>query len=269
MDLNIHADILARLGTFVTNEKIPNIIFHGSSGSGKRTILNKFIHMIYLDDRKKMKDFVMYVNCAHGKGIRFIREELKFFAKTHINSNGGGTFKSVVLLNADKLTTDAQSALRRCIESFSHTTRFFMVVEDKEKLLRPILSRFCDIYVPEPLINGKHVNLYEYLTTKIFRMDDIKSQRETWLKKELVFLTPPNETEVVKLATKLYEKGYSGLDLITLMGKPEYNFSQRHELVFTFSVVKKDFRNEKLLITFILHFAFVSSKCDLKNITFM
>ena len=31
----------------------------------------------------------MYVNCAHGKGIKFIREELKFFAKTHINSNGG------------------------------------------------------------------------------------------------------------------------------------------------------------------------------------
>jgi hypothetical protein len=31
----------------------------------------------------------MYVNCSHGKGIKFIREELKFFAKTHINSNGG------------------------------------------------------------------------------------------------------------------------------------------------------------------------------------
>ena len=28
---------------------------------------------------KKNKKLVMYVNCAHSKGIRFIRDELKFF----------------------------------------------------------------------------------------------------------------------------------------------------------------------------------------------
>ena len=95
--------------------KIPNIIFHGPSGSGKRTIVHEFINTIYDNDHERIKSFVRYVNCAHGKGIKFIREELKFFAKTHIQSNGGDIFKSIVLLNADKLTMDAQSALRRCI----------------------------------------------------------------------------------------------------------------------------------------------------------
>ena len=71
----------------------------------------------------------MYINCAHGKGIRFIRDELKFFAKTNIQHKNGNIFKSVILFNADKLTTDAQSALRRCIEQFSHTTRFFIVID--------------------------------------------------------------------------------------------------------------------------------------------
>ena len=47
-------------------------------------------------------------------------------------------FKSIILLNADKLTIDAQSALRRCIEVFNHTTRFFIIVEDRYKLLKPI-----------------------------------------------------------------------------------------------------------------------------------
>ena len=28
----------------------------------------------------------MHVNCAHSKGIRFIRDELKFFAKTNIHN---------------------------------------------------------------------------------------------------------------------------------------------------------------------------------------
>ena len=26
----------------------------------------------------------MFVNCAHGKGIRFIRDEIRFFAKTNV-----------------------------------------------------------------------------------------------------------------------------------------------------------------------------------------
>ena len=61
---------------------------------------------------------------------------LKFFAKTNIHLHQGNIFKSIVLFNADKLTTDAQSALRRCIEQFSHTTRFFIVIENQNKLLK-------------------------------------------------------------------------------------------------------------------------------------
>ena len=76
----------------------------------------------------------MIVNCAHGKGIKFIREDLKLFAKTNIHLNNGILFKSIVLLNADFLTIDAQSALRRCIELFSHTTRFFIIIENKNNI---------------------------------------------------------------------------------------------------------------------------------------
>ena len=109
----IHQNIKNKLDYFHKNKKIPNIIFNGPSGSGKSKLVNEFITLIYDNNKEKIKDFVMYVNCAHRKGIKFIREELKFFAKTHINSNGGDTFKSIILLNGDKLTMDAQSALRR------------------------------------------------------------------------------------------------------------------------------------------------------------
>ena len=141
--LDIHGDIKQKLQYFIEHKKIPNLIFHGVSGCGKNTLAWNFIRSIYDNDKTTLKDYVMHVNCAHGKGIRFIREDLKFFAKTNVDLKDGEIFKSVVLLNADKLTTDAQSALRRCIELFNHSTRFFIVVEDKYKLLRPILSRFC------------------------------------------------------------------------------------------------------------------------------
>ena len=207
MELNIHQNIKEKLKYFHDIRKIPNIIFNGPSGSGKSTIVNDFITLIYNGNKEKIKDFVMYVNCAHGKGIKFIRDELKFFAKTHINSNGGDIFKSIVLLNADKLTMDAQSALRRCIELFNHTTRFFIIVEDKYKLLKPILSRFCEIYVYEPEHNDRTINLYQYNLNEAFNLKTYKSRRMDWLKKELI-KSIPTDDDVIQLTLRLYEKGY-------------------------------------------------------------
>jgi GTPase SAR1 family protein len=279
MALNIHESIIDKLKYFHSMHKTPNIIFHGQSGCGKRTLVNQFINIIYNNDKERIKSFVMYVNCAHGKGIKFIREELKFFAKTHINSNGGDTFKSIVLLNADKLTIDAQSALRRCIELFSHTTRFFIIVEDKYKLLKPILSRFCEIYVPEPNYNGSIINLYRFNIGETFKMKDVKTLRTDWLKKELQKLANSNakinHEDLITLSTKLYEKGYSGLDLMHLLEKPSnlkiHNLTdnKRYELLFAFNKIRKEFRNEKIFIMFILNFVFLSLDDSLENISFM
>ena len=274
--LNIHQSIKDKLEFFYSSHKIPNLLFHGTTGSGKRTIVNEFIHKIYDNDREKIKTFVMYVNCSHGKGIKFIRDELKFFAKTHINSNSGNTFKSIVLLNADKLTMDAQSALRRCIELFSHNTRFFIVAEDKYNLMKPILSRFCEIYVPEPVINGAIVNLYKYNLNNLFNMKDVKTARLEALKKELLKTINKKITidKLMGLCSKLYEKGYSGLDIIQLLENHKFletslSVEKRYELLIAFNRVRKEFRNEKLLILFILNFVFLSSELSLENISFM
>lgn len=274
--LNIHQSVKEKLEYFKSIHKIPNIIFHGSSGSGKRTIVNEFIHSIYDNDREKIKALVMYVNCAHGKGIKFIRDELKFFAKTHINSNGGDIFKSIVLLNADKLTMDAQSALRRCIELFSHNTRFFIIVEDKYKLLKPILSRFCEIYISEPIHDDKIINLYKYNLKQTFNMKDIKITRLEWLKKELLKSIKKEITieELMDFSTKLYEKGYSGTDIITLIEMTKFidlliTDEKRYELLIAFNKVRKEFRNEKLIILFILNFLFLNSEISLENISFI
>jgi DNA polymerase III delta prime subunit len=273
MTLNIHQNIKEKLKYFYDIHKIPNIIFNGPSGSGKSTIVNDFISLIYDGNKEKIKDFVMYVNCAHGKGIKFIREELKFFAKTHINSNGGDTFKSIVLLNGDKLTMDAQSALRRCIELFSHNTRFFIIVEDKYKLLRPILSRFCEIYISEPEYKGKTINLYKYNLEETFKLTDLKNQRNEWLKKEIQksITAKTTETELQGFVIKLYEKAYNALDVIKLIEDGLFTLSQdkRYELLIAFNKVRKEFRNEKLLLMFVLNFTFLDKETKLENISFM
>lgn len=276
MALNIHQNIKEKLTYFFNIQKIPNIIFHGPSGSGKRTLVNEFINKIYNNDKEKIRSFVMYVNCSHGKGIKFIREELKFFAKTHINSNGGNTFKSIILQNADKLTIDAQSALRRCIELFSHNTRFFIIAQDKYNLMKPIISRFCEIYVPEPMIQNEIVNLYKYNLNNVFKLKKIKTARLESLRKDIL-KTLHNQVDIKVLmdyCNQLYEKGYCALDVLALL--ENYNFlediisiDRRHELLISFNRIKKDFRNENLLLFFIFHFVYLSSELSLENISFM
>lgn len=279
MSLNIHQSIKEKLEYFHSNHKIPNILFHGASGSGKRTIVHNFINLIYDNNKHKIKDFVMYVNCAHGKGIKFIRDDLKFFAKTHINSNGGDIFKSIIMLNADKLTIDAQSALRRCIELFSHNTRFFIIVEDKYKLLKPVLSRFCEIYIPDPVHLGRQINLHKYNIDQLFKKNATTTD---WLKKTILADTHDQIDETKRdklsivlrdLSAKIYEKGYSALDIMALIEQPTFlpdlDLVKRYELLFAFNKIKKEFRNEKLLIMFVLNFVFISSNVSLENISFM
>jgi DNA polymerase III delta prime subunit len=173
---------------------------------------------------------------------------------------------------------DAQSALRRCIELFSHTTRFFIIVEDKYKLLKPILSRFCEIYIAEPIYENKYINLYKYNLTKTFVLDKIKIQKREWLKKEIDKNMNNNNQEIsqidlIHFVTKLYEKAYSSLDIIELLENSS-NFehlqeSKRYELLVAFNKVRKEFRNEKLLILFILNFIFLNPDENLENISFI
>ena len=267
-----HPEINEKLKFFIETGKRPNIIFHGASGSGKRTIVHKFITDIYQGNKELIKNYVMYVNCAHGKGIKFVRDELKFFAKTHVNAEGAGNFKTIVLSNADELTIDAQSALRRCIELFSHTTRFFIIVQDKYKLLKPILSRLCEIFVYEPLIHAKKVNLHKHNIQLAFQISET-AVKKLYKAFDKIFLSLPSDLDypaVMELANSLYEKGHSGLDLMNYI---EQNKSmadlKKYQMLLVFNKIKKEFRNEKLFILFILNFMLLRSDYDLENISFM
>jgi len=218
--MNIHENIKSKLDYFINQNKIPHIVFHGPSGSGKRYMLEYLINKIY-KEKESIKKYVMYINCAHGKGIRFIRDQLKFFAKTNIQNKNGSIFKSIVLFNADKLTTDAQSALRRCIEQFSHTTRFFIVIDEYRKLLKPIISRICNIHISLPVIDKKKISLHDFNKKNIKTIFKRKKKKnENWLCKNLEKQNNfENIENIMNFSNKLYQKGYSALDIMNYIKK--------------------------------------------------
>jgi DNA polymerase III delta prime subunit len=266
--LPIHQKIYEKLDYFIASNKIPHIIFHGSSGSGKRTIVDHFLNKVYQNDKLKLKSNVMFVNCAHGKGIKFIREELKFFAKTNIQSNNGTFFKTIVLLNADYLTIDAQSALRRCIELFSYNTRFFIIVENKNKLLNPILSRFCEIYVPEYIENGKIINLHQHSICRNFDISSIQNNND-WIREKMEYLNnyEIDHSSITEIANEFYEKGLSCLDLIKWVNTTDLiEELDKSTVCICFDKIKSEYRCEKLLLLYILDFMFLRSEKDVKCI---
>jgi DNA polymerase III delta prime subunit len=266
--LPIHKNILDKLDYFHKSNKIPHIIFHGSSGTGKRTIVDQFLNKIYNNEKHKIKSNVMFVNCAHGKGIKFIREELKFFAKTNIQSNNGIIFKSIVLLNADFLTIDAQSALRRCIELFSYNTRFFIIVENKNKLLNPILSRFCEIYVPENIENGEVINLHQKYIRRNYNLK-YKEDFVQWIDAKIneIDLGAATHANFTALSGEIYEHGLSCLDLMEWLKHTDlFNNLEKSAAYMCFDKIKAEFRNEKLLMFYMFDFLFLRSTKDLKCI---
>jgi hypothetical protein len=272
--------VSSKLNYFINIRKIPNIVFHGSSGCGKRTIVGDFINQIYNGDRCRIKNNVMFVNCAHGKGIKFIRDELKYFAKTNIQCNDVMLFKSIVMYNADELTIDAQSALRRCIELFSHNTRFFIVVENKHKLLKPILSRFCEIYIPDKTQNCVYNSLHKVNREQVYGINDLKKERrisilEPILKEIAVSGIQPIHTYkwFVDLSNRLYDDGMSCLDIIQYLEEDlEIGVAHRQKMIrvhFCFNKIKGEFRSEKMLMMYLFDYMFLRLDCSLKNISFL
>jgi hypothetical protein len=107
-------------------------------------------------------------------------------------------------------------------------------------------------------------------------MKENKICRLEWLKKELLKIANKkiNIEELMDFSTKLYEKGYSGIDIINLIEIPKFmetliSNEKRYELLIAFNKVRKEFRNEKLIILFILNFLFINPEISLENISFI
>ena len=264
-DKNIDSNnlIIKKLDKLCLSNNIPNIIFHGSNLSGKKKYLSYLLKKLYINN-ENIEKYTLTINCSHGKGnIKFIRDNLKTFANTIINSiskkDSNGLFKSIILLNADKLTFDAQSALRRCIEIYNHSTRFFIVVENKCNILKPILSRFSEIYCNNNKLNNKINNIYNFDLKKLYHLNKILN-----LDNDNII-----NIDIVIFANKLYNMGYSGNLIIKFITNKMIDNKSKYKFLFIIDIYKKEIRNEVLIIIFCLNYIYFRNIIDYKNINFI
>jgi len=248
---DIQLFVQSRLHPFLISNRVPNIIFHGNYDSPKTEVVNSFLMMIY--EHECISKMVMTVDCAIEKGDDFIREEIKFFAKTQTSSN---TFKTVLLTNADFLTLDSQAALRRCIELFCQNTRFFLVMEKKDKLMAPMLSRFCEIYIPSTIITLSFLSSSSS-SSSLSSLSDLLDQ--FFVKDESSNL--PFFQSLLFLAESLYREAYSMQDMMLLFESSSSISSSSSssssyylpiEKVVKLSELQSEVRNEEALLFYSL-----------------
>ena len=140
-------EIVERLKAYVKTKNVPHLMFAGPAGTGKTTSALAMSKELFGDTwRQNFNE----LNASDERGIGVVRGKIKNFAR---NAPIGKTaFKIIFLDEADSLTTDAQSALRRTIEKYSHICRFILSVNYSSKIIEPIQSR-CTVFRFNPIKN--------------------------------------------------------------------------------------------------------------------
>jgi len=120
-------------------KNFPHMIFHGPAGCGKTSCAIAFALELY--GSKYVNENVIELNASDESGINIVREKITNFARSKINDNINIPYKFIILDEADAMTNDAQSALRKIMETLSHNTRFCFICNYINQIIYPIVSR--------------------------------------------------------------------------------------------------------------------------------
>jgi len=142
-----HETITDRIQQYVAQDDLPNLLFAGPAGVGKTTTAIAIAKEIYGEE---WREHFLELNASDQRGIDVVRGRIKEFARS---SFGGFDFRIIFLDEADALTSDAQSALRRTMEQFSNNTRFILSCNYSSRIIDPIQSR-CAVFRFPPLSDG-------------------------------------------------------------------------------------------------------------------
>lgn len=170
--MSYHVDLSSRLQALAASE-FPHMLVYGPSGAGKKTRVSAVLRELFGERAAKIKmdsrvlqinsrkiEFNVVTSLYHmeitpsdlGNNDRIVIQQLlKEMAQTQqVDANAQHRFKVVVINEADSLTRDAQSALRRTMEKYTPNLRLILLANSTSNIIAPIRSRTLLVRVACP-----------------------------------------------------------------------------------------------------------------------
>ena len=174
--LDYHDEISQQLKTLASTGSLPHMLFYGPSGAGKKTRIMALLRAIFGPSVQKIKmehrtfktptnatveismmgsNYHTELNPADvgNKDCFVVQEVIKEIAQFRaLDSSGQRKFKVVILSEVDRLSKQAQAALRRTMEKYTANCRLILCCERLSKVIGPVRSRCLCIRVGLPKV---------------------------------------------------------------------------------------------------------------------
>uniref|UniRef100_A0A8C5EL70 AAA+ ATPase domain-containing protein n=1 Tax=Gouania willdenowi TaxID=441366 RepID=A0A8C5EL70_GOUWI len=172
--LDYHKEQATQMKNLVQCGDFPHLLVYGPSGAGKKTRIMCLLRELYgagveklridhqtivAPSKKKIEistiasNYHLEVNASDaGNQDRVVIQELiKTVAQSQqVQASAQRDFKTVLLTDVDRLTKDAQHALRRTMEKYMSTCRLILCSTSTSKVIGPIRSRCLAVRIPLP-----------------------------------------------------------------------------------------------------------------------
>ncbi|MCJ1242951.1 Subunit of heteropentameric Replication factor C (RF-C) [Trapelia coarctata] len=150
---------------------LPHMLFYGPPGTGKTSTILALAKQLY--GPSMFSSRVLELNASDERGISIVREKVKNFARQQLSNPPSNytdkypcpPYKIIILDEADSMTQDAQSALRRTMETYSKITRFCLICNYVTRIIDPLASR-CSKFRFKSLDQGNAKKRLEEIAEK-------------------------------------------------------------------------------------------------------